>query len=111
MFDEKRANDNREAINQIFNAGATTQPTNDGAKAEAKNANHSLGEQFINDPQFKSWYAGIKPSGVISDNIGVKSPVLTLESSVAVMVATVESSMQAESVTRPCESHSSGLLA
>jgi HK97 family phage major capsid protein len=79
--DERRANDNREAMRQIFAADPQPQPTTDGAREPQRSSvPRSLGARFVQDPQFKSWHASLMPNGqTISDNIPVKSPVVSFD--------------------------------
>lgn len=82
--DEQRASNNREAMRALFAGDAKAQPVDDGDRVlTTKEDFRSLGQKLIEHPEFKGWLDNLTGGGTrtISDNLGVKSPVIQLPES------------------------------
>ena len=76
--DEQRAKSNRDAMQQIFTGNSEPQPVSAGPREEKREqVNQTLGQRFVTDPEFKAWHESVTRSGRISDNMAVKSPVVS----------------------------------
>lgn len=88
---EEKAKNNREAMQHIFGGEGKNQPTGDGnQEPERKSASgfdqktiQSVAEQVLHQPEFKQWFDQMTNGGSrkIADGVGVRSPVVNLESS------------------------------
>lgn len=88
--DEQRATSNREAMSQIFGTNrAPSEPISDQPKGQREDVTGTLGQRFTNNPEFKAWHQSITHGGRISENVPVKSPVVSLDSQPALNAALV----------------------
>lgn len=80
--DEQRVKNNREAMDAIFAGDAApAPPTGDGNRTpDAQKQYATLGERFVNAPEFKAWHNSLTAGGTkqISENMGVRSPVVDM---------------------------------
>jgi HK97 family phage major capsid protein len=78
--DEQRADSNREAMKHLFGGDRASEPTGDGERKPEPPQARSVGEKVVNDPQFRAWHASLTGGGQhrISENVGVKSPMVEL---------------------------------
>lgn len=99
--DERRAKSNRDAMSQIFASDETPQEVTDGVKAllgddgdkivKTKAEFRDIGKRLVEHPEFAGWLEGLTGGGTrtISDNMSVKSPVITLDSNIREMSALI----------------------
>lgn len=79
--EEQRAKNNRDAMNHIFGGDAPVVPTGDGDRKPAADKQYaSLGERFVNDPEFKAWHNSLTGGGTkpITQSQGVTSPTVDM---------------------------------
>lgn len=92
---EQRAQNNRDAMNQIFGTNGHGQTTGNGQQLEAsgfdqqlrgqerEQAIRSVADELMKHPEWKAWYREMTGDGTrrISDGTGVRSPVVQLNQS------------------------------